>query len=55
MLHMGARIPGPARRVRESVGEAGWNITHIGDSDQARPKRRAGVWVAVPAPRISFG
>ena len=31
ILHVGARIPGPARRVRESVGEAGCNITHIGD------------------------
>ena len=30
MLHVGARIPGPARRVRKSVGEAGYNITHIG-------------------------
>ena len=30
MLHVGARIPGPARRVRKSVGEAGCNITHIG-------------------------
>ena len=42
MLHVGARIPGPARRVRESVGEAGCNITHIGHSDQARSERRAG-------------
>src|SRR5215211_5904104 len=29
MLHVGARIPGPARRVRKSVGEPRCNITHI--------------------------
>ena len=29
LVHMGARIPGPARRVASSVGEGWCNITHL--------------------------